>query len=161
MPEPQTKAKAGTPARKRAGGPGLMAAMPKRHNMMRKHQQVLMKAESKAPSMASNKRALMAKAATSKASAWGTRSTSKAAAMAPTLSKAGMVVGATARRFIQKGFSKAAAVVRSDVSIFAGKAFAVPPWRGGKVIARPKAEIAFWLPHPWLLYLFSLCDLSL
>ncbi len=42
---------------------------------------------SEAPSMASNKRALMAKAATSKASAWGTRATSKATAMAPTLSK--------------------------------------------------------------------------
>lgn len=83
--------------------------------------------EAEAPSMASNKRALLAKAATSKAAAWGTRATSKAPAMAPTSSKArgvlcfgallccaagvrckaGALVGATARRF-QKGFSKAA-----------------------------------------------------
>ena len=68
--------------------------------------------------MASSKRALLAKAATSKAAAWGARTTSKAAAIAQTLDawdgsgsvalalpEAGMV-GATARRF-QKGFSKA------------------------------------------------------
>lgn len=40
---------------------------------------------SKAASMASSKRALLAKAATSKASAWGARTTSKAAAIAQTL----------------------------------------------------------------------------
>mmetsp|Transcript_26734 Transcript_26734/g.32531 ORF Transcript_26734/g.32531 Transcript_26734/m.32531 type:complete len:380 (-) Transcript_26734:39-1178(-) len=87
--------------------------------------------------MASTKKALLAKAATSKAAAYGTRATSKAAAMAG-LPKAG-VVGATARRFIQKAFSKAAATARPDVTMFAGKAFAVPPWRGGKVVP-PKAK---------------------
>lgn len=90
-----------------------------------------MKAESKAFSMASSKRALMAKAATSKAAAWRTRATSKAAAMAQPK------VGATARRFIQKAFSKAAAFARGNVAIFAGKAFAMPPWRGGPM---PKAK---------------------
>lgn len=128
MPKPPPKA---VPPRK-LDGPPVMVAMPKRH-IVRKHKQVLMKAESKAASMASSKRALLAKAATSKAAAWGARTTSKAAAIA------GMV-GATARRF-QKGFSKAAAVARSDVTMFAGKAFAVPPWRGGKAVpARPKAK---------------------
>ncbi|CAJ1449535.1 unnamed protein product [Effrenium voratum] len=74
--------------------------MPKsKSSLMRRHQEVLMKAASKAPTMATSKRLLLAKAATSKAAAWRTRASSKMAAVPQA------IVGATARRFT-KGFSK-------------------------------------------------------
>eukprot|EP00440_Ansanella_granifera_P026251 gb/GFBE01028509.1/.p1 GENE.gb/GFBE01028509.1/~~gb/GFBE01028509.1/.p1 ORF type:complete len:435 (+),score=150.54 gb/GFBE01028509.1/:1-1305(+) len=104
-------------------GKGVMVPMPKMKSLMQKHQKVLMKASAKA-----------APAAPKSAS-------SKAPSMLGASAKA-KPVGATARRFIvSRVFSKAAAVANSSqVTMFAGKAFATPPWRTGAKIVAPKAK---------------------
>lgn len=148
----------------------LMTATPKMRSMARK--QMLLKSSSKAPSIAVARsllpRAAMSKAAakapgrfmlvparivakpgrlaaaTSKASS---QATSKAAGKLAKAYPKGLAAAQPkvpgAGRRVAKGFSKAASAARSGkVTMFAGKAFALPPWRGGakKVAAKVKAK---------------------
>lgn len=146
----------------------LMTATPKMRSMARK--QVLLKASSKAASIAVARSTLLSRAAMSKAGAKApgrfmlvparivskpgrlAAATSKASSQAT--SKAGKLARAYpkglaaaqpkvpgAGRRVAKGFSKAASAARSGkVTMFAGKAFALPPWRGGAKRVAPKVK---------------------
>ncbi|CAE7472900.1 unnamed protein product [Symbiodinium natans] len=116
-----------------------------------------------AASMAVVRSGLLEKAATSKAAARAPRfmlvparivakpgllaaATSKAAGGLAKAYPKGLAAAqpkvAGAGRRVPKSFSKAAAATRSGKVTFAGKAFALPPWRGGarKVAAKVKAK---------------------